>query len=91
MRILRYKIEKGLRAVFVHCSDTVVEALVWIGAMEYVVEQGVGDVADDLLSATLFEDVRGLGLNHGYGEEEEGIAKLGENHPSSCWRWLSLL
>ena len=48
------------------------------GAMEEVVPQGVGDVADHLLSAALHH--RGLGLNHGYGEEEEGLAKLGENH-----------
>ena len=46
--------------------------------MEDVVEQGVGDVADDLLSATLHH--WGFGLNHGYGEDEEGFAELGENH-----------
>ena len=68
--------------------DAFVEALVGNGAMEEVVPQGVGDVADHLLSAALHH--RGLGLNHGYGEEEEGVAKLRENHRSSCWRWLSL-
>ena len=46
--------------------------------MEEVVPQGVVVVSDDLLSATLHG--RGLRLNHGYGEEEEGFAKLGENH-----------
>ena len=45
-------------------------------AMEDVVEQGVGDAAHHLLSAT----GRGLGLNHSYGEKEEGVAKLGEKH-----------
>ena len=57
------------------------------GAMS-VVEQGVDLVSDELLSATLLMDIpwisltdgRGLGLNHGYGEEEEGLAKLGEHH-----------
>ena len=56
--------------------DAVVEALVGNGSMEDVMEQGVGDAAHHLLSAT----GRGLGLNHGYGEEEEGVAKLGEKH-----------
>ena len=50
--------------------------------MEDVVEQGVEDVSDGLLSAALLMDIpwislpdgRGLGLNHGYGEEEEGVA-----------------
>jgi len=68
--------------------DAVVEALVGNGAMEDVVEQGVEVVSDDLLSAALLMDIpwisltdgRGLGLNHGYGEEEEDFAKLGENH-----------
>ena len=56
--------------------DAAAEALVGNGSMEDVVEQGVGDAADHLLSAT----GRGLGLNHSYGEEEEGFAKLGEKH-----------
>ena len=56
--------------------DAVVETLVGKGAMEGGVEQGVGDAAHHLLSAT----GRGLGLNHGYGEEDEGFAKLGEKH-----------
>ena len=61
-------------------EDAVVEALVGNGTMEDVVEQAVGDAADDLLSATFLEHGRGLGLNHGYGEEDEGFAKLGEKH-----------
>ena len=56
--------------------DAAAEALVGNGSMEDVVEQGVGDAAHHLLSAT----GRGLGLNHGYGEEDEGFAKLGEKH-----------
>ena len=59
--------------------DAVVEALVGKGAVEEVVPQGVGDAADHLLGATLHHG--GLGLDHGYAsEEEEGAAKLGENH-----------
>ena len=59
------------------------------GAIEEVVPQGVGDVADHLLSAALHG--RGLGLNHGYGEEEEGVAKLGENHfLAGVEGWFSL-
>ena len=48
------------------------------GSMEDVMEQGVGDAADHLLTATFIG--RGLGLNHSYGEEEEGVAKLSEKH-----------
>ena len=58
--------------------DAAAEALVGNGSMEDVVEQGVGDAADHLLSATFIG--RGLRLNHSYGEEEEGVAKLGEKH-----------
>merc|ERR1711971_1188458 len=59
--------------------DAVGEALLGKGAMGKVVPQGVGDAADDLLSATLHH--RRLGLDHGHAsEEEEGLAKLGENH-----------
>ena len=64
--------------------------------MEGGMEQGVGDAAHHLLSATRLggqhfsQDGRGLRLDHGYGEEEEGFAKLGENHFPSWWRWLSL-
>jgi len=60
--------------------DAAAEALVGNGSMEDVVEQGVGDAAHHLLSATLLVDGRGLRLNHSYGEEEEGFAKLGEKH-----------
>ena len=58
--------------------NAVVETLMGNGSMEDVMEQGVGDAADHLLTATFIG--RGLGLNHSYGEEEEGVAKLGEKH-----------
>ena len=60
--------------------DAAAEALVGNGSMEDVVEQGVGDAAHHLLKATFLVDGRGLRLNHSYGEEEEGFAKLGEKH-----------
>jgi len=60
--------------------DAAAETLVGYGSMEDVVEQGVGDAADDLLRATFLVDRRGLRLNLSYGEEEEGVAKLGEKH-----------
>ena len=49
-------------------------------------QQGVGDGSDHFLGATfLLLRVHGLvlGLDHGYGNEEEGFAKprqIGENH-----------